>query len=212
MPNLAQIRKEYSLNKMDESSILTNPFKQFEKWFNEALAAKVMEPNAMNLATVTENNRPTARTVLLKGFNDKGFTFYTNYGSNKGKALEQTPFCAITFFWPELERQIRIEGSVERGSPKDADEYFKSRPRESQLGAWASPQSTVISSREIIEQRYKLLEQKMLGKTLERPKQWGGYLVKPFLIEFWQGRPSRLHDRIQYTLVDSAWKVNRLAP
>jgi pyridoxamine 5'-phosphate oxidase len=212
MQDLAQIRKEYSLHSLDEKSISSSPFKQFEKWFNEALSAKVLEPNAMNLATVTENNRPTSRIVLLKGFNEEGFSFYTNYQSSKGKQLEQVPYAALTFFWPELERQVRIEGAIERVATDQSDEYFKSRPRESQIGAWASPQSSVIASRNIIEERYKNVEKKFEGKSLERPNQWGGYLVKPFLIEFWQGRPSRLHDRIQFTLIDGVWKINRLAP
>jgi pyridoxamine 5'-phosphate oxidase len=213
MQDLAQIRTEYSRHSLDEKSILASPFGQFEKWFNEAIGAKVLEPNAMNLATVTVNNRPSSRIVLLKGFDEQGFSFYTNYQSNKGKELEQTPFCALSFFWPELERQVRIEGAVERVSAEQSDKYFKSRPRESQVGAWASPQSSVIASRQLLEDRYSAIDKKFEGKnTLTRPNQWGGYLVKPFLIEFWQGRPSRLHDRILYTLTDGKWKVSRLAP
>jgi pyridoxamine 5'-phosphate oxidase len=213
MPELAQIRKEYALDTLDEKSVFANPILQFEKWWNEAIAAAVLEPNAMNLATVSESGRPSARIVLLKGFSDRGFSFYTNYQSNKGKALYHTPFCALTFFWPELERQVRIEGSVERVSSEQSDAYFISRPRESQVGAWASPQSTVIASRQIIEDRFKAVEKKFEEQgSLARPKQWGGYLAIPFLIEFWQGRPSRLHDRIQYTLAGKEWKINRLAP
>lgn len=213
MQDLAQIRKEYSLNELDEKSISASPFGQFEKWFNEALSAKVLEPNAMNLATITGNNRPSSRIVLLKGFNESGFSFYTNYQSTKGKELEQTPFCALNFFWPELERQIRIEGSVERVTKEQSDEYFGSRPRESQIGAWASPQSSLIASRTILEERYETVKKKFEGQnSIMRPNQWGGYMVKPFLMEFWQGRPSRLHDRIQYTLIDDKWKVSRLAP
>ena len=213
MQDLAQIRKEYSLSALDEKSISASPFEQFEKWFNEAVSAKVLEPNAMNLATITENNRPSSRIVLLKGFSEKGFSFYTNYQSAKGRELEQTPFCALNFFWPELERQIRIEGNVDRVSKEQSDEYFGSRPRESQIGAWASPQSSIIGSRDLLEERYESVKKKFDGqKSINRPNQWGGYLVKPFLIEFWQGRPSRLHDRIQYTLIDDKWNVNRLAP
>lgn len=214
MRDIAQIRKEYSRHSLDETSILPSPLGQFEKWFNEALEAKVLEVNAMNLATVTSNNRPTSRIVLLKGFSDQGFSFYTNYQSNKGKELEQTPFCALSFFWAELERQVRIEGSVERVSAEQSDAYFKSRPKESQFGAWVSPQSSVIASRQLLEDRYAAISKKFEGNedALTRPKQWGGYLVKPFLIEFWQGRPSRLHDRILYTLIDEKWKVTRLAP
>jgi len=213
MQDLAQIRREYSLRSLDEKTIFSSPFKQFESWFNDALAAKALEPNAMNLATVSENNRPSSRIVLLKGFSDAGFTFYTNYQSNKGKNLELNPFCALTFFWIELERQVRIEGAAERVSLEESDAYFKSRPRESQMGAWASPQSSVIASREIIDERFKTMQKKFGGnEPLNRPKQWGGYIIKPFLIEFWQGRPSRLHDRIQYTLVDEVWRIDRLAP
>jgi pyridoxamine 5'-phosphate oxidase len=213
MQDLAQIRKEYSLNKLDEKSINTSPFKQFEAWFNEALTAKVLEPNAMTLATVSTNNRPSARIVLLKGFADNGFTFYTNYQSNKGKDLLENPYCSLSFFWPELERQIRIEGITERVSAADSDAYFNSRPRESRLGAWTSPQSSVIASRQILEERYKTIEKDHVGReTIKRPSQWGGYLVKPFLLEFWQGRESRLHDRLVYTLTDGGWKISRLAP
>jgi pyridoxamine 5'-phosphate oxidase len=213
MQDIAQIRKEYSLSVLDEKSILPSPFGQFEKWFNEALSANVLEPNAMNLATISANNRPSSRIVLLKGFNADGFSFYTNYQSSKGKELDETPFCALNFFWPELERQVRIEGAVERVSNDQSDDYFKSRPRESQIGAWASPQSSVILSRELLEERYKSIEKKFDGKeSITRPQQWGGYRVKPFLVEFWQGRPSRLHDRMQYTLLDGKWKVSRLAP
>lgn len=212
MQDLAQIRKEYTLHSLDEKTILTNPFKQFEQWFNEALTSKVLEPNAMNLATVSQNNRPTSRIVLLKGFDDHGFTFFTNYQSNKGKDLEQAPFCALNFFWAELERQVRIEGTVVRIASEQSDAYFITRPRESQIGAWVSPQSSVIASREIIADRFKAMEKKFAGAPLKRPNQWGGYLVKPFLIEFWQGRPSRLHDRVQFTLIDGLWKVSRLAP
>jgi len=213
MQDLAQIRKEYSLRSLHEKAIFPSPFKQFELWFNDALTAKVLEPNAMNLATVSENNRPSSRIVLLKGFTDAGFNFYTNYRSNKGKDLELNPFCALTFFWIELERQVRIEGAVERVSPENSDAYFKSRPLESQIGAWASPQSSVIASREIIDERFSSIKEKFKGQeSLNRPSQWGGYIVKPFLIEFWQGRPNRLHDRIQYTLIDDAWRIDRLAP
>lgn len=213
MQDLAQIRKEYTLLSLDEESVMANPFGQFEKWFNEATNAKVPEPNAMNLATVSSNNRPSSRIVLLKGFTDQGFTFFTNYQSSKGKDLAENPFCALTFFWPELERQIRIEGSVERTSVTESDTYFKSRPRASQIGAWASPQSSVIQTRKLIEDRFNEMEKKFKGKdSLPRPNQWGGYLLKPFLIEFWQGRPSRLHDRILYTRDDNTWKISRLAP
>jgi pyridoxamine 5'-phosphate oxidase len=213
MQDLAQIRKEYQLHTLDEKTINASPFRQFETWFNEALTANVLEPNAMTLATVSTNNRPSARIVLLKGFTDQGFTFYTNYMSSKGKDLLENPYCALSFFWPELERQVRIEGVTERVPAADSDAYFNSRPRESRIGAWTSPQSSAIASRQILEERYKTIEKQYAGQdTIKRPKQWGGYLVKPFLIEFWQGRPNRLHDRILYALVDGKWKVSRLAP
>jgi pyridoxamine 5'-phosphate oxidase len=213
MQDITQIRKEYALHSLDEKSISVNPFIQFENWFNEAIASQIVEVNAMNLATVSESGRPSSRIVLLKGFSENGFSFYTNYQSNKGKDLALNPYCALSFFWPDLERQIRIEGVAEKVSAADSERYFISRPKESQIGAWASPQSSVIGSREIIEKRYKDIEKKFEGQnTLPKPKQWGGYLVKPFLIEFWQGRQSRLHDRLQYTLVDGAWKIVRLAP
>ena len=212
MQDLAQIRKEYTLHTLDESSIDGSPFKQFEKWFEEALNAKVLEANAMTLATVSANNRPSARIVLLKGFTEAGFTFYTNYQSSKGKELADNPYCSLSFFWPEIERQVRIEGISERVSAQESDAYFNSRPLQSRLGAWTSPQSSVIASRQILEERYKSMEKKFEGKLVTRPTQWGGYLVKPFLVEFWQGRVSRLHDRLVYTLVDGSWKISRLAP
>ena len=213
MPNITQLRKDYTLHSLDENSILPSPILQFEKWWGEAVSANVLEANAMNLATVSENGRPSSRIVLLKSFGDDGFSFYSNLQSNKGKQLSQNPFCALTFFWPELERQVRIEGEATRVSNDKADEYFKSRPRESQIGAWASPQSSAIASRNILDERYKAIEKKFgKEKTLPRPNQWGGFVVKPFLVEFWQGRRSRLHDRIQYTLLDGKWIVNRLAP
>ncbi len=212
MADLAQIRKEYTLHSLDEKSILASPFQQFEKWFNEAILVKALEPNAMTLSTVSENNRPSGRIVLLKGFTDAGFTFFTNYQSHKGKDLAQNVNCALTFFWPELERQVRIEGMADRISNEESDEYFKTRPHKSQIGAWASPQSSTIASRGIVQDRYKSLEIKFDGREIPRPNQWGGYLTKPMLFEFWQGRPSRLHDRIQYTLVGEEWRIERLAP
>jgi pyridoxamine 5'-phosphate oxidase len=213
MQDLAKIRKDYSLNSLDEASVARNPFKQFETWFNEAMAAQVPEPTAMTLATVSANNRPSARIVLLKGFSDQGFTFFTNYQSNKGKDLIENPYCSLSFFWPELERQVRIEGLSERVTGQESDAYFNSRPRESQLGAWTSPQSSVIASRKILEERFKALEMEYAGQpTIKRPSQWGGYLVKPFQVEFWQGRVSRLHDRIVYTKEVADWKRARLAP
>lgn len=213
MQNLANIRKDYRMATLDISSVEASPVKQFEKWFGEALKSAVMEPNAMNLATVNEYGRPSSRMVLLKGLENDRFMFYTNYQSKKGKELEKNPACALTFFWPELERQVRVEGVVSRVDPGVSDAYFRSRPRESQIGAWASPQSIMIESRDILEQRFKDITKKFEGaETLPRPHQWGGFQVDPFEIEFWQGGAGRLHDRIQYLKVDNVWKIYRLAP
>jgi pyridoxamine 5'-phosphate oxidase len=213
MEGLADLRKDYSKASLDIDSVDRNPILQFEKWFQEALKAEVLEANAMNLATLSQSGRPTSRIVLLKGIQNNKFIFYTNYQSQKGKELEAKPECALNFFWPELERQIRIEGIAERVDAKSSDNYFQSRPRASQIGAWASPQSSVIKDRKILEDRVKEIEKRFEGKSvLPRPNQWGGFAVTPFEIEFWQGRRSRLHDRICYTMVDNKWQIHRLAP
>ena len=213
MKGLSDIRTEYTKATLDIQSVDKNPLRQFGKWFEQAIGSKALEPNAMTLSTLSANGRPTSRVVLLKGLEKNQFVFYTNYQSEKGKELELHPACALNFFWPELERQVRIEGVAGRVSGEVSDAYFQSRPRESQIGAWASPQSALIKERSILEERVKQMEQKYKGlQVLPRPRQWGGYGVTPFKIEFWQGRPSRLHDRIVYTLVDDQWKVNRLAP
>src|SRR5687768_692648 len=213
MQNIANIRKDYRKATLDVSNVGNDPVKQFEKWFTEALSADVMEPNAMNLATVNDQGKPSSRIVLLKGLENKRFVFYTNYQSKKGRELENNPACALTFFWPELERQVRIEGVASRVEPSLSDVYFQSRPRESQMGAWASPQSAPIEDRAILEQRFGEIEKKFQGQTvLPRPHQWGGYQVEPLQVEFWQGGPGRLHDRIQYVRVDNVWKIYRLAP
>lgn len=213
MVSLADIRKEYSRGTLDEKSVASQPLEQFDKWFQEAINSKVPEPNAMNLCTVTEKGIPSSRIVLLKGVERGRFIFYTNHQSQKGTQLDSNPICALTFFWPELERQVRIEGLVTRADEQAATAYFQSRPRESQVSAWASPQSSVIANRQILEARVKEIETKYAGiKVLPKPKQWGGYEVEPHSIEFWQGRPSRLHDRIIYTLDAKGWKINRLAP
>lgn len=194
-------------------SVSKDPFTQFEKWFKEALAAEVLEANAMSLATISEGGRPASRIVLLKGVENGQFVFYTNYQSQKGRELDTNPACALNFYWAELERQIRIEGLAARIAPETSDQYFQSRPRESQIGAWASPQSTLIKDRSLLEERARQIEERFKGlNTLPRPKQWGGYGISPHEIEFWQGRPSRLHDRIVYNLVEGEWKINRLAP
>jgi pyridoxamine 5'-phosphate oxidase len=211
--NLAEIRKEYVKATLDVSTVNPDPIVQFEFWFNEALKAQIAEPNAMHLSTVNEHGRPSSRIVLLKGIENKKLFFYTNYQSKKGKELEQNPACALTFFWPDLERQIRIEGLAERVDVKTSETYFQSRPRNSQIGAWASPQSAVIKDRQLLEERALQIEQKFKGENvLPKPHQWGGFQVDPFMMEFWQGRASRLHDRIEYIKVDGGWKMHRLAP
>ncbi len=213
MQPIADIRKDYTKASLDVKNVSEDPIVQFEKWFKEALAAEVPEPNAMNLATVNRDGRPSSRIMLLKGVERNKFVFFTNYQSDKGQALEQNPACALTFFWPELERQVRIEGIASRIDEKRSEEYFQSRPRASQIGAWASPQSTLLDNREILEQRVKQMEERFKELTvLPKPKQWGGFEVDPVLIEFWQGRPSRLHDRIRYIRTDNAWKTYRLSP
>jgi len=198
---------------LDENSVAQHPLAQFEKWFKEALHAEATEPSAMMLATVTESGLPSCRVVLLKGIESGCFLFYTNHQSRKGKELDEHPICALTFFWPELERQVRIEGIAARVDDETATAYFQSRPRESQVGAWASPQSAVIAGRAILEERVRDIEKRFEGhKVLPKPKQWGGYRVEPHWIEFWQGRIGRLHDRILYSKDDSGWKISRLAP
>ncbi len=213
MQNLADLRKDYVRASLDISTVAGSPFKQFEQWFGEAQQAQVLEPNAMTLATVNEFGRPSARIVLLKGLEDEKFVFYTNYQSAKGHDLDKNPACALTFFWPEMERQIRIEGVAERQDNEKAEQYFQSRPRASQISAWASPQSSVVKDRSILEQRSAQLETKFAGlEKLPKPNQWGGYKIEPVSIEFWQGRPGRLHDRILYTRDKDTWKTSRLAP
>jgi pyridoxamine 5'-phosphate oxidase len=213
MQNLADLRKEYLLATLDISNVHYDPVKQFEKWFDESLQAAVVEPTAMHLSTVSTDGKPSGRIVLLKGIQNNKFQFYTNYQSKKGKELDENPVCALTFFWPDIERQVRIEGVVERVDQKTSEEYFQSRPRGSQIGAWSSPQSSIIKDRIILEQRVSQIEKKFENeKVLPKPSQWGGYQVDPLMMEFWQGRASRLHDRIEYVKVDGVWKIYRLAP
>jgi len=213
MISISELRTEYTRETLDISSISKDPIHQFEKWFDEAVRAEVSEPNAMTLSTVTDSGRPSARIVLLKGIENGEFLFYTNYQSRKGKELEINPACALTFFWPELERQVRIEGTSNRVDAATAEKYFQSRPRGSQIGAWASPQSSVISDRSLLEERVKELEKKFRDvELIPRPHQWGGYAVDPFEIEFWQGRPNRLHDRIVFYKAEEGWTIKRLAP
>lgn len=211
--HISELRKEYTKHSLDAGSVDADPLIQFQAWFDEAMAAEVPEPNAMSLSTVSDKGLPSCRIVLLKGIDDGGFVFYTNYASDKGRDLAQKPVAALTFFWAELERQVRIQGTVTQVSKETSTAYFQSRPRESQVGAWVSPQSSPISDRSILEERQARIEERFDGqKKLPRPEQWGGYHVQPFLIEFWQGRPSRLHDRIVYVLENEAWTIRRLAP
>ncbi|HEV2836352.1 MAG TPA: pyridoxamine 5'-phosphate oxidase [Pyrinomonadaceae bacterium] len=198
---------------LDENRIERDPIKQFQLWFDDAVAAKLPLPEAMSLATVTPDGRPTARMVLLKQVDAEGFVFYTNYQSAKAKQLEINPYAALVFYWPQLERQVRIEGKVSRTSAEESSAYFKTRPRESQIGAWASPQSEVILAREVLEQRARELAEQYCDREIDCPSHWGGYRLKPDRIEFWKGRVGRLHDRMLYELQpDGAWSIKRLAP
>ena len=211
--DIQNIRNEYLTASLSENDTAADPIKQFEKWFNEALKAELQEPTAMTLATASTDGRPSARIVLLKGFNNNGFVFYTNYLSRKGKEIAKNPLGALTFFWGTLERQVRIEGTIEKISKEDSIRYFQTRPRASQLGAVASPQSQEIAGREILEEKWKNVEDQYIDKEVPKPSHWGGYVLKPRLVEFWQGRPSRLHDRILYKRIDNQnWKKVRLAP
>lgn len=211
--NIADIRKEYKLQTLSEKDVAKDPIDQFDKWWQEAVHSGIDEVNAMTLASASADGMPDARIVLLKGFDATGFTFFTNYDSSKGQQLLENPRATLVFFWKELERQIRISGLVSLTSEKVSDDYFNSRPEGSRLGAWASPQSQAIESREWLEANEKKLRDQLAGTAVTRPPHWGGYLVKPVRIEFWQGRPSRLHDRILFSLQDNGqWKIERLAP
>lgn len=209
---LAALRQNYSLKTLDEKSVDINPFKQFSVWFNEVLEAEITEPNAMILSTSNSESKPDLRTVLLKGFDEKGFVFYTNYLSQKAKALDENPRATLLFFWKELERQVRIYGMVNRTSSAESDEYFNSRPYESRIGAWVSLQSSVVPDRKYLEDKFVELKSKMNEQTIKRPEYWGGFRVIPSYFEFWQGRENRLHDRIIYELQSESWKIYRLSP
>lgn len=210
--DIAALRENYSKGSLDVQDVHVSPIEQFHKWFHEAIESKLPEPNAMVVSTVSNDSKPSARVVLLKGF-DTGFTFFTNYLSRKGTELAENPNACITFFWVELERQVRIEGIIEKVTAEESDAYFQSRPIGSQIGAWVSNQSMVIDNREVLGEREQHLKDKFGGNPIPRPPHWGGYRLTPNYVEFWQGRPSRLHDRIAYTkLEEHTWKIERLSP
>ena len=211
--SLSELRREYTLAGLKESDVNPNPFKQFDTWFQQALAVGLPEPNAMTLATATLDGKPSARIVLLKGFDERGFVFFTNYESQKGRELSANPEVALVCCWMELERQVRISGRASRVSAEESEEYFQSRPLGSQLGAWASQQSQVIDGRKTLEDRLEQLTQEYQAKPVPLPPYWGGYRVAPDMLEFWQGRPNRLHDRLRYTLQrGNNWRIERLSP
>ncbi|MCY7291183.1 MAG: pyridoxamine 5'-phosphate oxidase [Ferruginibacter sp.] len=212
MNAIADIRKDYKLRSFMETDAAPDPFAQFTNWWNDALASNIDEVNAMTLATADEYGKPSARIVLLKGMSEKGFEFYTNYESHKAKEMAANNKVALVFFWKELERQIRVEGTVTKATDAISDEYFLSRPLESRIGAWSSPQSSIITSRELLEANVEANKKKLENKEVNRPILWGGYIVTPTLFEFWQGRSSRLHDRIEYVPENGEWIKRRLAP
>jgi len=211
MNSIAELRKNYTLGQLSETQVPANPLELFHLWFDQAVKANCPEPNSMALATADQSGNPSVRIVLLKGASDKGFTFFTNYQSQKGRELANRPEAALLFHWHELERQVRIKGAVTKVDPAESDEYFHSRPPASRIGAWASPQSNEIPSREFLEEAEKQFLSEH-GDNPPRPDHWSGYRLSPTEIEFWQGRPSRLHDRIQYKLQDQTWRIARLAP
>ncbi len=208
---VANLRLNYTLNELTEKNVSQNPFLQFEKWFQDALDSQMREPNALVLSTI-HNGKPRSRVVLLKEFTSEGFVFFTNYQSAKGQELSQNPAASMTFFWVDLERQVRIEGKIQKISNAESDAYFWSRPISSQIGAWVSEQSAVIPSREFLDEKLAHFEAKFKDVSpIPRPPHWGGYRLVPNFIEFWQGRPNRLHDRLAYTLADNKWTISRLS-
>jgi pyridoxamine 5'-phosphate oxidase len=211
-PAIADLRQDYRQAALLESEADPDPIAQFQSWFAAAVAAQLPEPNAMTIATATPDGIPSARIVLLKDVDDRGFVFFTNYNSHKGQELTNNPQAAIVFLWTELERQVRIQGRVEKIAPAESDEYFYSRPPGSRLGAWASNQSEVVADRSVLDQQLADLEAKYANQEIPRPEHWGGFRVMPTMIEFWQGRSSRLHDRLRYRSINGAWVIDRLSP
>lgn len=212
MTDLASLRRDYTLASLDESEVHEDPFEQFSRWFDEARRAEVGEPNAMTLATATAEGVPSARTVLLKSFDPRGFVFFTNHDSQKGTELTRNPRASLVFFWQPIERQVLIAGTVARVAREESEDYFRQRPRLSQLGAWASAQSQVVPSRRALEDRFAEVEARFAGQEIPCPPHWGGFRLAPTHIEFWQGRRSRLHDRIRYVRKGEGWLVERVCP
>lgn len=212
MKKLFDFREEYKTGELNESGMKANPIEQFQLWLQAAIDSKIPEPNAMTIATCTANGKPSARVVLLKEINKSGFVFFTNYLSRKGRELLENPFAALVFDWHSIERQVRVEGRVERLPVHDSDTYFNERPREAQIGAWSSPQSKILNNREELEQRQVSFEEKFNNRKIFRPSNWGGFILLPATIEFWQGRPGRLHDRLVYLRTEEGWTLHRLAP
>ncbi len=210
--SVSDIRKSYTVGALNESDVEGDAIEQFKRWLEDALHSGILEPTAMTLATANKEAKPSARMVLLKGVDERGFIFYSNYQSRKAQELLENPFAALTFYWDKLERQVRIEGKVQKVSRQESESYFKSRPHGSQIGAWASEQSNVIADREVVEEKVKELSERFVERQVPLPEFWGGYLLVPEVIEFWQGRPSRLHDRLRYTRHGENWKLERLSP
>lgn len=209
---IANLRQDYTMSELNEADVLNNPIEQFRMWFNDAVNAEVFEPNVMTLATTEKNGRPSARIVLLKGIEPNGFTFFTNYLSRKGKEIKKNPFGSLVFLWANLERQVRIEGKIEKLDKETSEAYFNSRPLDSQIGSIISPQSQPIPSRIFLEEKFNTYKKEHEGETLNKPAHWGGYILIPDKIEFWQGRSGRLHDRLSYSLKGKNWVLERLAP